>query len=38
MSLPSFEFHEPTSVTEACALLARHCGEARPSREAPIFS
>ena len=30
MSLPSFEFHEPTSVTEACALLARHCGEARP--------
>jgi len=30
MILPRFEFHEPTSVAEACDLMARHRGKARP--------
>jgi carbon-monoxide dehydrogenase medium subunit len=30
MILPKFEFHEPTSVAEACDLIARHRGKARP--------
>jgi CO/xanthine dehydrogenase FAD-binding subunit len=30
MVLPKFEFHEPTSVAEACDLMARHRGKARP--------
>jgi carbon-monoxide dehydrogenase medium subunit len=30
MILPKFEFHEPTSVTEACELMARHRDNARP--------
>jgi len=29
MILPNFEFHEPTSVAEACDLMARHRGKAR---------
>lgn len=30
MILPKFELHEPTSVAEACDLLARHRGQVRP--------
>jgi len=30
MILPKFEFHEPTTVAEACDLMARHRGKARP--------
>jgi carbon-monoxide dehydrogenase medium subunit len=30
MILPTFEFHEPSSVAEACDLMARHRGKARP--------
>ncbi len=29
MILPKFEFHEPTSISDACELMARHRGEAR---------
>jgi len=30
MILPKFEFHEPTSIGDACELMARHSGKARP--------
>jgi carbon-monoxide dehydrogenase medium subunit len=30
MILPKFEFHEPATMAEACELLARHKGKARP--------
>jgi len=30
MILPTFEFHEPASIGEACELMARHGGKARP--------
>jgi carbon-monoxide dehydrogenase medium subunit len=30
MILPKFEFHEPSSVAEACDLMARHRGKAWP--------
>ncbi|MCU0602912.1 MAG: xanthine dehydrogenase family protein subunit M [Desulfobacterales bacterium] len=30
MILPQFEFHEPTSIGEACDLMAQHRGKARP--------
>jgi carbon-monoxide dehydrogenase medium subunit len=30
MILPKFEYHEPTSIGEACDLLAHHAGKARP--------
>jgi carbon-monoxide dehydrogenase medium subunit len=30
MILPKFEFHEPASIGDACELMARHGGKARP--------
>lgn len=30
MILPKFEFHEPTTIGDACELMARHGGKARP--------
>ncbi len=33
MILPKFEFHEPSSVAEACDLMARHRGKAWPLAE-----
>ncbi|RPJ72339.1 MAG: xanthine dehydrogenase family protein subunit M, partial [Desulfobacteraceae bacterium] len=30
MILPRFEFHEPTTVAEACGLMAEYRGQARP--------
>lgn len=30
MILPQFEYHEPTSISDACELMATHPGKARP--------